>query len=113
MKLPRFPLSALLDSASGHLEAHLLHKKVTAPAQVVESSAYTSIIFSGNPHETVPRRLILDDRLTPLERNAWQVFRLLINDDGVTAFPTMTNCAPTWVCNRVNLHPGKPFQKPW
>ena len=106
MKLPRFPLSALLDSASGHLEAHLLHKKVTAPAQVVESSAYTGIIFSGNPHETVPRRLILDDRLTPLERNAWQVFRLLINDDGVTAFPTYDQLRPY-----LGMQPGKPASR--
>ncbi len=45
-------------------------------------------LFSGNRHETVPRALLLDTRLTPLERNAWQVFRLLLNDDGVTAFPT-------------------------
>ncbi|MGF6513087.1 hypothetical protein ABH912_000553 [Pseudomonas sp. BT76 TE3572] len=45
-------------------------------------------LFSGNRHETVPRALLLDVRLTPLERNAWQVFRLLLNDDGVTAFPT-------------------------
>ncbi|WP_285374207.1 STY4528 family pathogenicity island replication protein [Pseudomonas sp. lyk4-TYG-107] len=45
-------------------------------------------LFSGNRHETVPRSLLLDTRLTPLERNAWQVFRLLLNEDGVTAFPT-------------------------
>jgi hypothetical protein len=34
-------------------------------------------------------RLFLDRRLTPLERNAWQVFRLMLNDDGVTAFPDL------------------------
>ena len=45
-------------------------------------------LFSGNRHETVPRALLLDVRLTPLERNAWQVFRLLLNENGVTAFPT-------------------------
>lgn len=106
MKLSRFPLSALLDSASGHLEAHLLQKKVIAPAQVVDNSAYTGIIFSGNPHETVPRRLILDDRLTPLERNAWQVFRLLINDDGVTAFPTYDQLRPY-----LGMQPGKPASR--
>lgn len=106
MKLSRFPLSSLLDSASGHLEAHLLHKKVIAPAQVVDSTAYAGIIYSGNPHETVPRRLILDDRLTPLERNAWQVFRLLINDDGVTAFPTYDQLRPY-----LGMQPGKPASR--
>ncbi|MGH8270180.1 MAG: STY4528 family pathogenicity island replication protein, partial [Steroidobacteraceae bacterium] len=33
------------------------------------------IVFAGNPHESVPRALFLDTRLTPLERNAWQVIR--------------------------------------
>lgn len=102
MKLSRFPLSALLDSASGHLEAHLQHKKVSTPAEIADSSAYSGIIFSGNPHETVPRRLLLDDRLTPLERNTWQVFRLLINDDGVTAFPTYDQLRPY-----LGMQPGK------
>jgi hypothetical protein len=42
-----------------------------------------AFLFSGQSHEVVPRRLLLDTRLTPLERNAWQVFRLLLQDQGV------------------------------
>jgi hypothetical protein len=42
----------------------------------------------------VPRALFLDRRLTPLERNAWQVFRLQLNDDGVTAFPDLRPASP-------------------
>src|SRR3989344_4961824 len=55
-------------------------------------------LFSGNRHQTVPRRLFLDRRLTPLERNAWQVFRLMLNDDGVTAFPTYEQLRP-WLAS--------------
>ncbi len=40
-------------------------------------------LFSGQSHEVVPRRLLLDSRLTPLERNAWQVFRLMLHGQGV------------------------------
>lgn len=40
-------------------------------------------LFSGQSHEVVPRRLLLDSRLTPLERNAWQVFRLMLQGQGV------------------------------
>lgn len=40
-------------------------------------------LFSGQSHETVPRRLLLDNRLTPLERNAWQVLRLLLDGQGL------------------------------
>ncbi|HGW5375660.1 TPA: STY4528 family pathogenicity island replication protein [Pseudomonas aeruginosa] len=55
-------------------------------------------LFSGNRHESVPRALFLDRRLTPLERNAWQVFRLLLNGDGVTAFPTYEQLRP-WLAS--------------
>lgn len=106
MKLSRFPLAALLDSASGQLEAHLLHKKESAPRTVAGTPAYAGIIFSGNPHEAVPRRLLLDDRLTPLERNTWQVFRMLINGDGVTAFPTYDQLRPY-----LGMQPGKPASR--
>ncbi|QHF43110.1 hypothetical protein PspS35_04675 [Pseudomonas sp. S35] len=106
MRLSRLPLSTLLDSASGHLEAHLLQKKESAPPGIEGSAPYSGIIFSGNPHETVPRRLLLDDRLTPLERNTWQVFRLLINDDGLTAFPTYDQLRPF-----LGMQPGRPASR--
>lgn len=69
-------LSTVLDNALKRLGGQDAHGNGDA------------FLFSGNRHETVPRSLLLDIRLTPLERNAWQVFRLLLNEDGVTAFPT-------------------------
>jgi len=77
-------LSALLDDALRHL---------TPPKSTVAVSS-DGFIYSGNHHESVPRTLFLDKRLTPLERNAWQVFRLLLNKDGVTAFPTYDQLRP-------------------
>ena len=106
MKLSRLPFSTLLDSASGHLEAHLRQKKELTPPGLEGSAPYSGIIFSGNPHETVPRRLLLDDRLSPLERNTWQVFRLLINDDGLTAFPTYEQLRPY-----LGMLPGRPASR--
>ncbi|MCI1021406.1 hypothetical protein HWD96_04095 [Pseudomonas putida] len=103
MKLTRFPISTLLDSASGQLEAHVQKKRAedTAPT-AAPTTPYSGIIFSGNPHETVPRKLLLDNRLTPLERNCWQVFRLLVNEDGITAFPTYDQLRPY-----LGMSPGK------
>lgn len=69
-------LSSLLDNALERLQPH--DKQPNGDG----------FLFSGNRHDTVPRALLLDVRLTPLERNAWQVFRLMLSDDGVTAFPT-------------------------
>lgn len=80
-------LNALLDSASAALSETRTDKHATSkserpstrPLTPILDTERTGIIFTGNPHEAVPRRLLLDNRLTPLERNAWQVFRLLLN----------------------------------
>lgn len=76
-------LSTLLDGALRHLTP-----------QSGASVPGDGFLYSGNRHESVPRALFLDKRLTPLERNAWQVFRLLLNEDGVTAFPTYDHLRP-------------------
>lgn len=56
--------------------------------------AQDGFLFSGNRHESVPRSLFLDRRLTPLERNAWQVIRMQLNGDGLTALPTYEQLRP-------------------
>ncbi|MFW7348426.1 MAG: STY4528 family pathogenicity island replication protein [Pigmentiphaga sp.] len=73
-------------------------KELTPGPGVVPPAPGDGFLFSGNRHESVPRRLFLDRRLTPLERNAWQVFRLMLNDDGVTAFPTYEQLRP-WLAS--------------
>ncbi len=82
-------LSALFDDALQKLAPG--HDAAPAKGAVTQADAF---LYSGNRHESVPRRLFLDRRLTPLERNAWQVFRLQLNDDGVTAFPTYDQLRP-------------------
>lgn len=76
-------LSTLLDDALRHL----------APTKE-SNPASDGFLYSGNRHESVPRALFLDRRLTPLERNAWQIVRLMLNADGVTAFPTYDQLRP-------------------
>ena len=85
-------LTTLLDSASSRLVAK--NRDRPQPLTPILETEHTGILFTGNPHEAVPRRLLLDNRLTPLERNAWQVFRLLLNDDGLTSFPTYEQLQP-------------------
>jgi len=77
------PLSTLFDEVQRRLQS-----------SSTEPTLGDGYLFSGNPHESVPRALFLDRRLTPLERNAWQVFRLQLNDDGITAFPTYAELQP-------------------
>ncbi|WP_413730209.1 STY4528 family pathogenicity island replication protein [Sodalis sp. RH22] len=74
-------------------------RKVTPPPESSASSSFKDgMLYSGNRHESVPRALFLDARLTPLERNAWQVFRLQLNGDGLTAFPTYDQLRP-WLAS--------------
>ncbi|ELF6204794.1 TPA: hypothetical protein QEM76_003030 [Pseudomonas putida] len=84
---------ALLDLFDGALKT-LAAQQQAAPAPTPTDG----FLYSGNRQESVPRALFLDRRLTPLERNAWQVFRLLLNDDGLTAFPTYEQLRP-WLAS--------------
>ncbi len=87
-------LGDLFDKALAHL-------RPTSPPPVqpsVPNSPADGFLFSGNRHDSVPRALLLDRRLTPLERNAWQVFRLMLVDDGLTAMPTYDQLAP-WLAS--------------
>ena len=65
-----------------------------AAAASLAAPVSDGFLYSGNRHESVPRALFLDRRLTPLERNAWQVFRLQLQSDGVTAVPTYDPLRP-------------------
>jgi len=65
-------LSVLFDDALRELAPDPRSNQAAVPAA-------DGFLYSGNRHESVPRALFLDRRLTPLERNAWQVFRLQLN----------------------------------
>ncbi|WP_330534914.1 STY4528 family pathogenicity island replication protein [Pseudomonas aeruginosa] len=94
---PRPGPIALADLFDAALKDLAPKSSPSAPAPMPAPTPATSgdaFLYSGNRHESVPRRLFLDRRLTPLERNAWQVFRLQLNDDGVTAFPTYDQLRP-------------------
>lgn len=65
-----------------------------AQSQRSQDATADALLFSGNIHDSVPRSLFLDPRLTPLERNAWQVFRMQINQNGPAAFPTYEQLRP-------------------
>jgi hypothetical protein len=90
-------LSALFDDALRELVPPAppapLAPRGAAPAASA-ASVSDGFLYSGNRHESVPRALFIDRRLTPLERNAWQVFRLQLQSDGVTAFPTYDQLRP-------------------
>lgn len=75
--------------------AEILDHALQRLAPIASSAEHgDALLFSGNPHESVPRRLLLDARLTPLERNAWQVIRMLLDDRRLMIFPTYDQLRP-------------------
>lgn len=86
------------DLFDHELQRMQIQQSSPAPAPSTPDRQTDGFIFSGNRHDSVPRALLTDNRLTPLERNAWQVFRLLLNDDGITALPTYDQLAP-WLAS--------------
>jgi hypothetical protein len=78
-------LSDVFDRALKTLEI-----RRTEPAAPIADG----FLYSGNRHDSVPRKLLRDQRLSPLERNAWQVFQMMIEGDGLTAFPTYDELRP-------------------
>ncbi len=65
-----------------------------------EATAAVSTPPSNNV--SVPLALLLDERLTPLERNAWMVFRARVGEDGTSALPNYEQMRPFLACKANN-----------
>lgn len=85
-------IATVLDGALKRLEA--ARTEELSSNNTRDNSSHDGFLFSGNRHEAVPHALFFDRRLTPLERNAWQVCRLMLNDDGLTTWPTYEQLRP-------------------
>lgn len=48
----------------------------------------SGLLYMGNVHDAVPRRLLLDTRLSPLDKQAWIMIRLYAQHNQGAVFPT-------------------------
>lgn len=53
-----------------------------------QSNEQSGLLFLGNVHDAVPRRLFLDTRLSPLDKMAWVMIRLYAQHNDGAVFPT-------------------------
>lgn len=93
-----------LDRLIGQAASEMTQRRRDAPVQAVKgtSSGKTAdpnqeldgLLFFGNPHETVPRALLLDPRLGHVDKLGWQMMRMLVNPDRTTAVPTYDELQP-------------------
>ncbi|SEQ12895.1 Helix-turn-helix domain-containing protein [Rosenbergiella nectarea] len=64
---------------------HRIEQKTQSGEQSNEQSG---LLFLGNAHDAVPRRLFLDSRLSPLDKMAWVMIRLYAQQNEGAVFPT-------------------------
>ncbi len=62
------------------------------------------LLFTGNVHDSIPRRLLLDTRLSPLDKMGWMMIRLYAQNNEGQFSPAMTNCN----CSLPHPERGKP-----
>lgn len=48
----------------------------------------SGLLYMGNVHDSIPRRLLLDTRLSPLDKTAWIMIRLYAQQNQGAVFPT-------------------------
>lgn len=46
------------------------------------------LLFTGNVHDSIPRRLLLDTRLSPLDKMGWMMIRLYAQNNEGAVFPS-------------------------
>ncbi|EMY7308383.1 helix-turn-helix domain-containing protein [Escherichia coli] len=73
------------------LIAYTLEKmkhRMTTGARKEEGRILSGLLFTGNVHDAIPRRLLLDMRLSPLDKMAWMMIRLYAQNNEGAIFPT-------------------------
>lgn len=68
---------------------HTLEKmnaRIAASAR--DGRIQSGLLFTGNVHDAFPRRLLLDTRLSPLDKTAWMMIRLYAQQNEGAVFPT-------------------------
>ena len=80
---------AVIDVIGEKWPKHTINKPTTTVdlGKVSRIELLENIAFahSGIQNEVIPRGLLLDVRLTPIERNAWLVFKMLLDSEGFSA----------------------------
>lgn len=57
-------------------------------AQGVAVNEQSSLVYMGNVHDAIPRRLLLAKNLSPLDKTAWMMIRLYAQQNDGAVFPT-------------------------
>ncbi|WP_434462125.1 STY4528 family pathogenicity island replication protein [Serratia plymuthica] len=90
MSINRTPDDSLitftLDQMNARLAERIGAEKHAGTPDV--TNLRSGLLFMGNVHDSIPRRLLLDPRLSPLDKTAWIMIRLYAQQNQGAVFPT-------------------------
>lgn len=93
-------VTALFQAVDSQL---LQHGCMARRGQIIVASTEPTVAIDTPPNNvSVPLALLLDERLTPLERNAWMVFRARVGENGTSALPNYEQMRPFLACKANN-----------
>ena len=78
------PSESLIAYALEKMDARLAARSATDDVSQVRSG----LLYTGNIHDAIPRQLLLDTRLSPLDKMAWMMIRLYAQQNQGAIFPT-------------------------
>lgn len=85
MTSEQHPLSQAMDSGIQRMLAHRRNKS---------GAERSNVVYTGQWHDSIPRRLILDPMLKPVEKLVWQIIRTHIGQPGEEgAWPSIRRLA--------------------
>ncbi|GAA3607443.1 STY4528 family pathogenicity island replication protein [Gibbsiella greigii] len=90
MTTTRIPDDSLISFTLAQMNARMAERisaeKHTGSADV--TNLRSGLLYMGNVHDSIPRRLLLDTRLSPLDKTAWIMIRLYAQQNQGAVFPT-------------------------
>ncbi|PHM24333.1 STY4528 family pathogenicity island replication protein [Xenorhabdus budapestensis] len=81
----------MINLSADSLIAHTIAKmkmRLEHRADDDVSQLRSGLLFMGNVQDAYPRRLLLDDRLSPLDKTGWMMIRLYAQQNEGTVFPS-------------------------
>lgn len=90
MSITRTPDDSMITFTLAQMQARMTERadadKNAGAADV--TNLRSGLLYMGNVHDAVPRRLLLDTRLSPLDKTAWMMIRLYAQQNQGAVFPT-------------------------
>lgn len=65
-----------------------MNARLAANPRRDEGRIRNGLLFTGNVHDAIPRRLLLDTRLSPLDKIGWMMIRLYAQNNEGAVFPS-------------------------